>query len=97
MGECNTSCDDEKGKCEDGKTESSGCDVTDEVMGLADEAWEELMKEKMKAELEKAVGSRMNAIAAAGVAASMEYWESVMQNKAKCEEHKEKIRKAFMG
>ena len=71
--------------------------MTDEVMFLANKAWKELMTEKMKAELEKAVGAKMNEVAAAGVAASMDYWRVIMQEKTRCQENKEKIRKALMS
>ncbi|VVB57343.1 Uncharacterised protein [uncultured archaeon] len=60
----------------------SGCEFTDELMDLADEAWACLMKEKMKAHMEKLKGKKMDAMAAAAVEATMAYWEGKKKLKA---------------
>lgn len=75
----------------------SGCSMTEMVMRTAEEAWEELLLEKMKKEFEKQMGEKMNKIAAAGVTASIEYHLHMMKGKAKCEEHKSKLKQSFMG
>ena len=75
---------------------TSGCEMTDMIMHIADKAWEELMKEKMKKELEKQIGERMNKVAVAGATASIAYHTHLMEAKMKCEEHKTKLKQAFM-
>ncbi len=77
--------------------QGSGCEMTDMVMAIADKAWAELMKEKMKAELEKKRGAQMSKVAAAAVDASVAYWSAKMEGKSKREQHKDALRKAFQG
>jgi len=89
--QCNT-----ESSCQDNTKCSSGCEMTDMLMKLADNSWEELMKEKMKKVLETKIGKRMDKTAGVIVQASLDYWQHKMQGKAKCEEHKQKIKAAFM-
>ena len=56
--------------------------MTDEMMDLADEAWACLMKEKMKAHMEKVKGKKMDALAQAAVEATIAYWEGKKKLKA---------------
>lgn len=65
-------------------------------MELANEAWAELMKEKMKAVYEKSMGDKMNKVAAVSVEACMAYWMQKMKSEASCAEFEEKLRKAMM-
>lgn len=89
MGECNEgSCESQEGGC---------CEMSAMLMKLADEAWGELMKEKMKKAIEKERGEKMNKVAAVSVQASLAYWEHKMQGKAQCHEFSENLKKAFMG
>lgn len=93
------SCEDNTCKPSDQNCEKpdSGCEMTDMMMCLANDAWADLMKEKMKAELEKARGAKMNKVAAAAVQASITYWEHKMAGKMKCHEAKESMKQAFMS
>lgn len=86
---CKDECNTQKPK--------SGCEMTDMIMSLADQAWEELMKEKIKKEFEKQLGERMNKVALAGANASIAYHMHLMEGKVKCEENKNKLKQAFMG
>ena len=99
MGEncCDESC------CE-GKSDSCCCneccgegmDMGKMMMQLANEAWSELMKEKMKAAYQKSIGNKMDKIAAVGVEACIGYWNSKAKEKASCAEFEEKLRKVMM-
>jgi len=93
--ECSSeqSCGDKKQDC--GSDEC--CDMAKEMMNLANQAWAELMKEKMKKEFEKVNGERMNKIAAVGVAGCNDFWQHKMQAKAGCADFSEKLKQAFMG
>ena len=66
------------------------------MMDLANEAWSELMKEKMKAAYEKAVGDKMNKSSQASVEACMAYWNNKMKEQASCAEFEEKLKRAMM-
>ena len=93
--------------CETGKCESeskkkqchhnSGCEMTDGMLRLADEAWEELVKEKMKKIFEEHNGEKMNKVAQASVEAATAFWQTKMEGMSRCHESKEKIKAAFMG
>lgn len=89
------SCD-TKGNCgpEDCGT---GCSMTDMILRISEEAWTELMKEKMKKALEAQIGEKMDKTAAAGVAASIAKWQHKMEGMGKCKEHTQKIQQSFMG
>ncbi len=65
------------------------------LLDLADEAWSELMKEKMKVEYERLKGKQMDKAAAAAVQMAMAYWEAKMQKHVKMAEQQEKLRQAM--
>ncbi len=102
MGEC---CSDEKccstqesGDCCESENDSccsseccGGGDMADGLMKLADEAWGELLKEKIKKQYEKAAGPKMDKLAAVLAEGAIEYWKAKMEGTAKCAEFKEKI------
>ena len=88
--ESSSDCCESKGCCEQEK----GMGVM--VMRLANEAWEELMKEKMKSAYEKAMGDKMNKTAQIGVEACMMYWGNKMKGKMAWMEFEEKLNKAMM-
>ena len=66
------------------------------MMRLANEAWEGLMREKMKAAYEKAIGDRMDKAAQVSVEACINYWNNKMSGKASMAEFEQKIGKAMM-
>ena len=100
MGNNQECCNNKHDCCEESRCEeksSTGCEMTDMMMGIADHAWEELMKEKIKKEFEKQIGERMNKVASASASASIAHHTHMMEGKMKIEEHKTKLRQAFMG
>ena len=87
--------------CEDSKCGSecscdSGSSKAGMIMGLANEAWTELMKEKMKKAYEKEIGAKMDSIAKIGVEACIAFWGNKMKDKASFDEFEEKLREAMM-
>ena len=66
------------------------------MMDLANDAWEELMMEKMKSSYEKAVGDKMNKAAQVCVEACIAYWGQKMKGEASWAEFEEKLRKSMM-
>ena len=67
------------------------------MMKLAEEAWGEVIKEKMKTIIEKQGGDRMDKVAAAGVEAAGAFHMGKMKTEADMQVHKKKIEEAFMG
>ena len=88
------SCDTQK---KQDSCHSSGCEMTDKLMHLAEKAWEKLLIEKMKKILEEKNGARMDKVAQATVEATNSYWEHKMKGKTQCHDAKDKIKSAFMG
>ncbi|MDR3543993.1 MAG: hypothetical protein P4L69_24020 [Desulfosporosinus sp.] len=75
----------------------SECDMHERLLALADDAWMELLKEKMKTEIEKTNGPHMNNIAKLVVDANCAKWGSMIQVKVKCNEYKESLKALMMG
>lgn len=69
--------------------------MTDMIMMLANKAWAEAVVAKMKEIMIKTHGEHINKIAQAGVEAASAYHMHKMEGKQKCEEGKQKIKKAF--
>lgn len=65
------------------------------LMGFSDDAWEELMREKIKAAMEKKKGAKMEKVAGLIVDAASDLWEGKMQEKEKWAEFEEKLNKAM--
>jgi len=66
------------------------------MMGLADEAWEELMKDKMKLALQKAKGEKMDKVAQIAVEGCIAYWSNKMKEESSWTEFEEKLKNAMM-
>lgn len=75
---------------------ATGCDVTDMVLNIAHDAWEELMREKMKAHYEKNMGEKMDKTAEAAVLATMSHWKNKMKAKAEGMQNVNNLRQTFM-
>ena len=86
-----SSCNTKKSCC------SSGCPMTDGIFKLAEDAWSELMVEKMKDQFEKLMGPKMDKVASAGVKASITFWENKMKSKGEMHKEFENIKQSFMG
>ena len=65
------------------------------VLGLADRAWSELLKEKIKQHYEKTQGERLGKIAQISAEANIAYWEGQLENETQWEALQEKLRKAL--
>jgi hypothetical protein len=71
--------------------------MPERLLALADEAWMELLKEKMKAEIEKTNGAHMSEVAKLVVEANCAKWGNMIQAKMKCNEYKESLRALMTG
>ena len=68
----------------------------DEMMILANQAWEDLMKEKMKMAYEKMIGDKMNKSAQASVEGCMAFWNDKMKSKASRAQFESNLDKVMM-
>lgn len=73
------------------------CNMHEELLALADDAWMELLKDKIKAEIEKANGPHMDKIAKLVADANCAKWGNMIQAKVKCNEYKENLKALMIG
>lgn len=74
-----------------------GCDMHEKLLTLADEAWMELLKEKIKAEIEKTNGKHMDKIAKLVSDANFVKWGNMINTKVQCNEYKESLKNLMSG
>ena len=86
-----TSCK-KKSKCDKG-----GCHKIDEMLNLTRCAKKELLKEKIKANLDKKIGTKLDKVADLLVEAMLEEYRSAMQGKARNSALENNIREVFSG
>lgn len=80
--------------CATTKTNDSDCcNMHEEMLALADEAWMELMKEKMKAEIDRVSGAHMEKVAKLVTETNFAKWSDLIKGKAKCNEYKDNLKK----
>ena len=97
MGDCNEgycstdkgSCDSGKGSCDSGTSEE--CTWAEDLLCLAKCAKHELLKEKMKKELEAKMGKKLDAVAKVAVEAVIKCMEHKMEAMEACNDYKEKL------
>ncbi len=90
-------CDSDQ--CSTAKSENTGecCDMPEKLLALADEAWFEVLKEKMKAEISTTCGDRLDKLAKLVTETNQDKWMHTIQGKVKCEEYKENLKAMFAG
>lgn len=98
-----TPCDASKGSCslhgehhEQHHEEHECCDLNEKMFCLADEAWKELLMEKIKQEIEKLSGEKLNEVAKAVAEANHKRWHHMMEGKQKCCEFKQHLKDLLM-
>ncbi len=68
---------------------NTGCEMTDRLINLADEAWYELLKDKMKQQIQSSCGEKLDGLAEFVTNANNERWTHMITGKAKCEQFKQ--------
>jgi hypothetical protein len=102
---CNCPCHSESscggGSCCSGQN-SCSCnqctkqkDFSHKLFELADEAWMELLKDKIKQQILSSGGEHLDELAKIVAEANKERWKHKLSGKRACEEHKEKIKDFF--
>jgi len=94
--ECNDNC------CCTGETneeiEADGdecCNIHEILLDLADEAWYEAVKDRIRKEIESNCGDRLDELAKIVSDANRQRWQQKVESKVKCEEYKGKVRAFF--
>lgn len=73
------------------------CDWSEKLLKIADEAWKEALKDKIKAEIEKRKGEHLQQLAEIVAKANGEKWQHKMAAKMKCEDYRETVKDFFMN
>ena len=96
--ECKTNTCEPQSKSCSSKIEcsSSGCQMTDKMLKMAEEAWGMAMKEKMKKQFENVAAEKLDKMATSVVQASMTYWQNKMKSKGDMHKEFENIKQAMM-
>ena len=91
MGDCkiNGSCETKTPQ----NTKSNSCcgKIVDDIKHLADKAWGELLKEKIKKRYEDQMGAKMDEIASLAVDTAMECWNNKIEAQKLAKDHEDKL------
>lgn len=72
-----------------------GCLCEEKFLMLADEAWKEYLKDRIKAKIAEKKGQHIEELAEIVAKANGERWKHKIMAKMKCHEFKENIKKLF--
>lgn len=75
--------------------EQHSCCYSEEMLKLADKAWMEVLKEKMKAEIEKVEGAELEELAKIVGKANGEKWKNRISAKMQKEEYQDSLKEYF--
>lgn len=98
-----SSCDEtqDSGACAETKAQHGGdsecCNMPEKLLCLADEAWKEVVKDKIKQEIEKNSGAKLDALAKLVAEANHKKWTHLIEGKQKCDQFKDQVKEAFLS
>jgi len=87
--QCTTEC------CDTQKGSSDCCDMPEKLLALADEAWFEVLKDKIKKDILSSSGDKMDKLAKLVSETNNAKWGHMMSGKMQCEEYKQNLQKLF--
>ncbi len=68
------------------------CDMPERLLKLADDAWFEVLKEKIKEEINANCDGKMAEIAKLVASSNQAKWGNMIQGKVQCEEYKQSLK-----
>lgn len=71
------------------------CHCAEKFLCIADEAWKEILKEKIKAKILEKKGDHMDKLAEIVATANGEKWKHIISAKMKCDEFKNSLKDFF--
>lgn len=98
-----SSCDQTQGSgaCAETTTQHGGdgecCNMPEKLLCLADEAWKEVVKDKIKKEIEKNAGAKLDALAKLVAEANHTKWTHLIEGKQKCDQFKDQVKEVFLS
>lgn len=92
--ECHeSSCEPQQQDCH----ESERCDMPEKFLDLADEAWMEVLKEKIKAQIESTCGNEMEQLAKVVTETNKERWNQKFAKRRLQHQYHERLKEIFMS
>lgn len=90
----------QEGSCQCGTKHHShemegSCCCAEKLLGIADEAWREVLKEKIKAKIIMKKGEHLDHLADLVATVNGEKWKHKIAAKLKCDEYKDKLKELF--
>ena len=73
------------------------CDLPEKLIALADEAWYEVVKAKLKKEIESSCGDKLDKLAKIVAETNNKRWAHKIEGKVTCEEYKNSIKDLFVS
>lgn len=103
MGQHENACSTDQGQCHDSQSQgqcSTGskeqeCNMHEKLLCLADEAWKEVLKDKIKQEIEKSQGAKLASLAKLVAETNGRKWAYMIQGKKACDDYKTQVRVLF--
>lgn len=78
-----------------GQHDEGGCHCAEKFLEIADEAWKEVLKEKIKTKIVAHKGEHLDKLAEMVAMANGEKWKHMISAKMKCNEFKESLKEFF--
>lgn len=97
--QCNTNPGGQ-GQCEEGKTSKASsecCDIPAKLLSLADEAWHDVLKEKLKAKIEEHSGEKIDKLASVVATANHKKWSHMIQQKVDCHSYQDEVKAVMLS
>lgn len=89
------SCSTQAAHCATPPASEECCDFPEKLLDLADEAWLEVVKEKIKKEIEASCGEKLNKLAKLVAETNKTKWSAKIAGKQQCQEYKQNLLKLF--
>ncbi len=91
-----SSCGCHKGSCEESHHHGhESCDFAKQLLSIADDAWMEVLKEKIRKQISETSGAHLDQLAKLVAEANNKRWQHKLGANQACEEYKEKISEFF--
>lgn len=85
----------QKHECAESHEQKGSCCCAEKFLEIADEAWKEVLKEKIKHKILEKKGEHMEQLADLIATINGEKWKHKISERLKCDEYKEKLKEFF--
>ena len=82
-------------QCDAPQSQDESCDMPEKLLALADAAWCELLKEKIKKEIEASCGEQLNKVAKLVAETNKAKWSAKISAKQHCQEYRANLVSLF--